>query len=72
MKLKILLLVAGMAVVGGSITILVVQSHQNVKTALPVDQLPSALSNYSKTFKLNASPPLWPGAKGATNGIPAK
>lgn len=72
MKLKILLLGAVMAVVGSSVTVLVIQSHQPAKAGPPNDQLPTALSNYSKTFKLNTSPPLWPGAKGATNGIPAK
>ena len=71
MKLKILLLVAGMSVIGSSIFVLVIQSHsRQLKFSPPESQLPTALSNYSKTFKLNTSPPIWaqPQKQGATNG----
>jgi len=71
MKLKILLLVAGVAVIGGSVTVLVIQSHSRpLKFSSPESQLPAAMSNYSKTFKLNTSPPIWtqPQKQGATNG----
>jgi hypothetical protein len=71
MKLKILLLVAGMSVIGSSIFVLVIQSHsRQLKSAPPESQLPAAISNYSKTFKLNTSPPIWaqPQKQGATNG----
>ena len=58
MKLKILLLIAGIAMVGGSITVLVVQSNaRKLKFQPPPEsQLPTAISNYNKTFKLNTSP----------------
>jgi hypothetical protein len=71
MKLKILLVVAGVAVIGGSVTVLVIQSNaRKVKFPPPESQLPTAISNYSKTFKLNTSPPIWaqPQKQGATNG----
>ena len=71
MKLKILLLVAGMSVIGSSIFVLVIQSHsRQLKVSPPESQLPAAISNYSKTFKLNTSPPIWaqPQKQGATNG----
>jgi hypothetical protein len=72
MKLKILLLVAGVAVIGSSVTVLVIQSNsRKVKfQAVPENQLPAVISNYSKTFKLNTSPPIWaqPQKQGATNG----
>jgi hypothetical protein len=72
MKLKILLLVAGVAVIGGSVTVLVIQSnaHKVKFQPMPESQLPTAISNYSKTFKLNTSPPIWaqPQKQGATNG----
>lgn len=69
MKLKILLLIAAIAVIGGSIVILLVQAHrQRVKFAPPQDPWPVVMGNYNKTFKLNTAPPLWPEAKGATNG----
>lgn len=60
MKLKILLLVAGMAIVGSSITVMVMQANaRKLKFPPPESQLPTAISNYSKTFKLNTSPPIW-------------
>jgi hypothetical protein len=71
MKLKSLLLVAGVAIIGGSVTVLVIQSHsRQLKFSPPESQLPAAISNYSKTFKLNTSPPIWaqPQKQGATNG----
>lgn len=68
MKLKILLLVAGASVIGSSIFVLVIhsRSHQ-MKFAPPESQLPTAISNYNKTFKLNTSPPIW---GQTTNGNP--
>jgi hypothetical protein len=69
MKLKIFIVVAVIAMVGGSLTVLVRQSQSaHRKFAPPASQLPTAMSNYSKTFKLNTSPPLWPGTNGVTNG----
>jgi hypothetical protein len=60
MKLKIMLLVLGAGVIGGTITALVMQSRSPpVKFGPPVSPLPAAISNYSKTFKLNPSPPIW-------------
>jgi hypothetical protein len=60
MKLKILLLIAGVAVIGSSITVLVIQSHsRQLKFPPPESQLPTAISNFNKTFKLNTSPPIW-------------
>ena len=61
MKLKILLLIAGVAMVGSTITVLVVQTNaRKLKIQQPPEsQLPTAISNYSKTFKLNTSPPIW-------------
>jgi len=68
MKLKILLLVAGVAVIGSSVTVLVIQSRpRQLKSSPPENQLPAAISNYSKTFKLNTSPPIW---GQSTNGKP--
>lgn len=68
MKLKILLLVAGVAVIGSSVTVLVIQSRSHqLKLQPPENQLPAAISNYSKTFKLNTSPPIW---GQSTNGNP--
>ena len=69
MKLKILLLVAGVVIVGSSVTVIVIQSHPRQVKFLtsPEGQLPTVMSNYSKTFKLNSSPPIW-GQQGTTNG----
>ena len=65
MKLKILLLVIGVAIVGSSITVIVMQPHPQVKLSSPENQLPTVISNYGKTFKLKTSPPIW---GQATNG----
>ncbi len=68
MKLKILLLVTGASVIGSSIFVLVIQSRSHqLKFAPSESQLPTAVSNYNKTFKLNTSPPIW---GQTTNGKP--
>ena len=68
MKLKILLLVTGASVIGSSIFVLVIQSHsRQLKFSSPESQLPTAISNYNKTFKLNTSSPIW---GQTTNGNP--
>jgi hypothetical protein len=68
MKTKLLLLIALIAIAGGSVTVLVVNS--NARKERQASQLPTALSNYSQTFKLNTNPPLWPEPQksGGTNG----
>lgn len=60
MKPKITLLIAVMAMAGGGITVLVVQSRpRGLNFPAAENQLPAAISNYSKTFKLNTSLPIW-------------
>ena len=61
MKLKIILFFVGLAVIGGGITVIVIQSHSRQLPILPPagSQLPTAISNYTKTFKLKTSPPIW-------------
>lgn len=78
MKLKIILIIAGLAIAGSTVTIIVIQSKDSAKRreverqkAESADRLQSTLSNYNQTFKLNTNPPLWP--SGATNqGLPDK
>jgi hypothetical protein len=59
MKLKIILLVAVVAAVGGGITVIVRQSHSRQSLPTVESQLPTVISNYHKTFKLKTSPPIW-------------
>ena len=68
LKISILLLIAG--ITGASVTVVVIQSNARKQQlrAVQENQLPTAMSNYNKTFKLNTSPPIWPSAKGITNG----
>jgi len=69
LKITILLLIAG--ITGASITAVLFQSKARRQEQFQKNQesqLPTAISNYAKTFKLNASPPIWPAAKGVTNG----
>jgi hypothetical protein len=72
MKLKFLLLAAILMVVASTVTVLVMQS--NAHRRMQQSQLPTAISNYNQTFKLNTSPPLWPDSQksGGTNGLTAK
>jgi hypothetical protein len=72
MKIKLVLLIALIAVVGSSITVLVMDSKARKVRQAPASQLPTALSNYNQTFKLNTNPPLWPESQksGGTNGRP--
>lgn len=67
MKLKILLFIGVIATAGSSVVVLVVQSNARKPKSQPPpeSQLPTVISNYSKTFKLNTSPPIW---TQATNG----
>ena len=61
MKLKIILFVAGVAIVSVCIVAVVQSSRQPHKKVIapPEGELPTAISNYSKTFKLNTNPPFW-------------
>ena len=76
MKLKFLLLAGIIVMIASTVTVLVMQS--NVEKARhrkeQPSQLPTAISNYNQTFKLNTSPPLWPESQksGGTNGLTAK
>ncbi len=66
LKISILLLIAG--ITGASIAVVLIQSKARRQEQNQESQLPTAISNYSKTFKLNTSPPIWRDAKGVTNG----
>jgi len=74
MKAKFLLLIAFIAVAGSSVVVLVVNSSARKERQSPPSQLPTALSNYNQTFRLNANPPLWPEAQKSegTNGPSGK
>ena len=69
MKLKLILIITGIALAGITVTIVIIQSKEGAKrreaerqNAESADRLQSTLSNYSRTFKLNTNPPLWPDA----------
>jgi hypothetical protein len=66
--LKTIVVAAGVAIVSVSIVVVVKPSRQPHKKVAPLknaspegaeSELPTAISNYSKTFKLNTNPPLW-------------
>lgn len=58
--LKTIVVVAGVAIVSVSIVVVVQQSRPAHKKVIQSqNELPIAISNYSKTFKLNTNPPLW-------------
>ena len=76
MKLKLILLAAIILMTGTTVVVLLFQPHGQTNSAgSPArSPLPSALSNYNQTFKLNTQPPLWPATQnsGGTNGLTPK
>jgi hypothetical protein len=58
--LKIMLVASGISTFIASVVVIVQQSRQpHIFFAAPEGELPAAISNYSKTFKLNTNPPIW-------------
>jgi flagellar basal body-associated protein FliL len=58
--LKIIIMVGVVTIISVSVIVIVKQPrHAQAKPAPAQDALPNALSNYSKTFKLNTNPPIW-------------
>jgi hypothetical protein len=68
MKLKIFIIIAVMLMAGITAVTLLVRPRTPRLRFAPQLQWQEAISNYSKAFTLNTNPPLWPKAKGATNG----
>lgn len=61
MKLKIILLIAGIAVIGSTIVVILNPHRQPQPRFQAIERdWPTAVSNYSNTFKLNTKPPIWP------------
>jgi hypothetical protein len=56
---KILVIVLAIAVVGSTIVVVLRQPRLAHGRATPSEAMPAAISNYSKTFKLNTNPPIW-------------
>jgi hypothetical protein len=67
MKFKFIVLALALVMAGSTVVVILKQSHQSRGEFVPTEeQLPSAISNYSKTFKLNTNPPIWtPPANGS-------
>lgn len=69
--LKTIIVMAGVVIVSTSVIVVVQHSQlSHKKIPSPENELPTAISNYSKTFKLNTNSPIWtPTANGrsATN-----
>jgi hypothetical protein len=58
--LKIMVVASGIAVVSASVVVVVKQPRLPHSQVGPAgDPLPTAISNYSKTFKLNTNQPIW-------------
>jgi hypothetical protein len=57
---KALVIAVAVALASCTIVVIVQRSRQPHKPIAPREsELPAALSNYSKTFKLNTNPPIW-------------
>jgi hypothetical protein len=60
MKLKFIILGLALVMVGSTVMVILKHPPQSPAKIVPThEQLPTVLSNYSKTFKLNTNPPLW-------------
>ena len=60
MKLKFIVLGLALVMAGSTVVVILKQSRQSREKFVPTEeQLPAAISNYSKTFKLNTNPPIW-------------
>lgn len=58
--LKIIMVASGIAVVSASVVVILKQPRHPHSQMIPADDpVPTAISNYSKTFKLNTNPPIW-------------
>jgi hypothetical protein len=59
--LKTIVVMAGVVIVSTSVIVIVQHSQASHQKSVPhVSELPVAISNYSKTFKLNTNSPIWP------------
>jgi hypothetical protein len=59
--LKTIVVMAGVVIVSTSVIVIVQHSQASHRKSVPsVSELPVVISNYSKTFKLNTNPPIWP------------
>jgi hypothetical protein len=66
--LKIIVMAGVVTIISASVIVIVKQPrHARPKPAPAQDALPNALSNYSKTFKLNTNPPIWPTSANGRN-----
>ena len=60
MKLKFIIIVLALLMAGSSVLVILKQARPSREKIDPTeDQLPTAMSTYSKTFKLNTNPPIW-------------
>jgi hypothetical protein len=57
--LKTIVVMAGV-VVSTSVIVIVQKPRPSHGKIAPPEGVPVAISNYSKTFKLNTNPPIWP------------
>jgi hypothetical protein len=60
MKLKIILLIAGIALVGSTVVVILNSPRRPQPKFGTIERdWPTAVSNYSNAFKLNTNPPIW-------------
>jgi hypothetical protein len=58
--LKTIVVMAGVVIVSTSVIVVVQKTRPSHGTIASPEGVPVAISNYSKTFKLNTNPPIWP------------
>lgn len=64
MKLKLILVIVAVAIIGSSVVVALLQSRERAERRRQFEEsherISTATSNYVQTFKLNTNPPIWP------------
>ena len=64
MKLKLILILVAVAVIGSSVVVAFFQSRERLERRRQIEEsherISTATSNYVETFKLNTNSPIWP------------
>jgi hypothetical protein len=67
MKTKLIIIVVAVLLLSGATVVIMVREPARPKPRSVASELPTAMSNYQKTFKLDTSKPHFPDGKPATN-----
>lgn len=67
MKTELILIIVAVLLLGGASVVILIREPARPKPRSFESELPTAMSNYQKTFKLDTSKPHFPDGKPTTN-----